>query len=253
MKLFHMDLHIHTVLSPCAELDMGAPDIIARCRKENIDLIAITDHNSAMNTEALSKASEGSGVAVIPGLEVQSSEDIHVICIFPNYGMAIAFETWTRERLPRIRNMPDKFGTQLVIDEKNNITGEFDILLLQGIDATADDIVGKVRSFGGISILAHIDRPVYSYVAVLGMIPDKLEVDAVELSGALTEDEALQWLQKAGKRPVIRSSDAHCLQDISLGKTTPVLLESPSFMELELALKGIDGRKVLWPWKPDNS
>ncbi|KUK60850.1 MAG: Putative PHP domain protein, partial [Synergistales bacterium 57_84] len=149
-----------------AELDMGAPEIIARCRDEGIDMIAITDHNSARNTEALSRASENSDVEVIPGLEVQSSEDIHIVCLMPDDKTARVFEDWIVERLPCIRNIPDKFGTQLVIDENNIITEESDILLVQGIDATADEIVDRARSFGGLSILAHIDRPVYSYVAV---------------------------------------------------------------------------------------
>ncbi|HPJ48802.1 MAG TPA: PHP domain-containing protein [Thermovirgaceae bacterium] len=253
MNLYHVDLHIHTVLSPCAELDMGAPEIIARCRDEGIDMIAITDHNSARNTEALSRASAGSGVAVINGLEVQSSEDIHIICLMPDGETAGVFEEWIVERLPCIRNIPDKFGTQLVIDENNIITGESGILLVQGIDATADEIVDRARAFGGISILAHIDRPVYSYVAVLGMIPKDLEVDAVELSANLSEKEALQWLNETGGRPVIRSSDAHRIPDISIERTTPVLLKKPSFDELGLALKGIHGRRVLWPWGQDQT
>ena len=243
-----MDLHIHTVLSPCAELDMGAPDIISRCREEDIDLIAITDHNSALNCEALNRASTGSGVEVICGLEVQSSEDIHVLCLMPDLGKARAFEEWVRKRLPPFRNIPGKFGDQFVIDEDNHVIDEYEILLVQGIDATADEIIEETRSFGGLSILAHIDRPAYSYVAVLGMIPENLEVDAVELSGRLTGSEALFWLEKAGKRSVIRSSDAHTLKDIGQERTTMALLGKPSFHELSLALKGVDGRKVLWPW-----
>ena len=80
------------------------------------------------------------------------------------------------------------------------------------------------------------------------MIPENLEVDAVELSGRLTGSEALFWLEKAGKRSVIRSSDAHTLKDIGQERTTMALLGKPSFHELSLALKGVDGRKVLWPW-----
>ena len=247
-----MDLHIHTVLSPCAELDMGAPDIISRCREEDIDLIAITDHNSALNCEALVKASSGSGVEVICGLEVQSSEDIHVLCLMPDLGKARAFEEWVRKRLPPFRNIPGKFGDQFVIDEDNHVIDEYEFLLVQGIDATADEIIEETRSFGGLSILAHIDRPAYSYVAVLGMIPENLEVDAVELSGRLSASEALLWLEKAGKRPVVRSSDAHTLKDISQERTTMALLGEPSFNELSLALKGVDGRRVPWPWGRDS-
>lgn len=248
MELFHIDLHIHTVLSPCAELDMGAPDIIGRCKEERVDIIAVTDHNSSRNSGAVKKAAEGSGVEVICGLEVQSSEDIHVLCLFPDPGRAALFEAWVYEGLPRILNRPEKFGDQIEIDHRNNIVGEHDILLAQGMNATADEIIEKTRSSGGLSILSHIDRPVYSYIAVLGMIPGNLVVDAVELSGYLSPEEASEWIPQAGGRPVVRTSDAHRLQDIRYDRTTPVLLERPSFREIQLALKGECGRKVLWPW-----
>lgn len=248
MELFHMDLHIHTVLSPCAELDMGAPDIIRRCIEEHVDIIAITDHNSSRNSRAVKKAAEGSGVEVICGLEVQSAEDIHVLCLFPDQERAALFEEWVKERLPRILNRPEKFGDQIEIDEKNNIIREHEILLVQGMNATADEIIERAAVAGGLSILAHIDRPVYSYIAVLGMIPGDLKVDAVELSGCLSGDEALEWKAKTGGRNVIRTSDAHRLMDISLDRTTPVMLERPSFREIEMAFKGESGRKILWPW-----
>lgn len=248
MKLYSMDLHIHTVLSPCAELEMGAPDIIEKCKSEKIDIIAITDHNSARNAGAVQNAAAGSGVTVICGLEVQSSEDIHVLCLFPDHGHALRFGQWVWNLLPPIPNRPEKFGEQVVVDEFNQIIEELEPLLLQGIGATADEIAKVTRLYGGVSILAHIDRPSYSYIAVLGLIPEGLEVDAVELSGGLSAQEALAWLEPAAGRKVIRCSDAHRLEDIKYEKTTPVYLENPSFEEIWLALKGIRGREILWPW-----
>lgn len=248
MKLFLMDLHVHSVLSPCAELDMGAPDIISRCINEKIDMIAITDHNSVRNAQAVRKAADGSGIEVICGLEVQSSEDIHVLCLFPDFTHALDFEEWVWDRLPRIPNRPEKFGRQLLIDENNQILGETEFLLLQGIEATVDEIIAQTKICGGVCILAHIDRQVYSYVAVLGLIPDTLKVDAVELSGNITGEEALSWLEKAGHRTLIRSSDAHRLSEICTRSATALLIERPCFDELHLALNGQKGRKVLWPW-----
>jgi len=248
MNLYRMDLHIHSVLSPCAELDMGARDIVEKCVRENIDIIAVTDHNSTMNSRAVAKAATGRPLEVICGLEVQSSEDIHILSLFPDHAMASDFEGWVNDRLPRIPNRPDRFGEQLIIDENNLVTGEVEFLLLQGIDATADEIIQMTARSGGTSILAHIDRSAYSYVAVLGMIPADLCVDAVELSGRLSREDSLSWRQQAGGRAVIRSSDAHRLDDISIERTTPVLLEQPCLGEIHMALHGLEGRKILWPW-----
>ncbi len=249
MRRYRADLHVHTVLSPCAELDMGAFDIVSRCRRERIDIVAVTDHNAAKNCKAVKEAAKESGLEVICGLEVQSSEDIHVICLFPDCDAATAFENWVWSLLPPVKNRPESFGYQLVIDKDNNIIEEVPFLLVQGIDATADETIVQAHKNGGVAVLAHIDRPVYSYVAVLGLIPGNLRVDAVELSGRLTKKEAFLWREKAAGRTIIRSSDAHRLDDIDRGKTTCFLLERPCFEEIAMALRNEAGRRVLWPWE----
>ncbi|MGC9490692.1 MAG: PHP domain-containing protein [Thermovirgaceae bacterium] len=249
MKRYYADLHVHTVLSPCAELDMGAPEIVDKCRREGIDIIAVTDHNASGNTKAVSDAACGTGLTVICGVEVQSSEDIHILCLFPDFEAVSSFEKWIRNRLPPVENRPESFGYQLVIDKNNKILEQAPYLLLQGIEATAEEVILKTREHGGASILAHIDRPVYSYVAVLGLIPDDLQVDAVELSGKLSKEEALAWKEKAGGRTIIRSSDAHRLSDLKGDLTTDFLLERPCFEEIVMALGGSFGRKVFWPWE----
>jgi hypothetical protein len=249
MKRYRADLHVHTVLSPCAELDMGAPDIVQKCRLEGIDVIAVTDHNAAVNSGAVAEAAQGTGLEVISGLEVQSSEDIHILCLFPSLETALYFGEWVESLLPPVKNRPESFGHQLVIDKDNGILEEVPFLLLQGIDATADEIIARTRQRGGASILAHIDRPVYSYIAVLGMIPGNLRVDAVELSGRLSKEEALAWKEKAGGRAIIRSSDSHRLSDLKDDRTTDFLLARPCFDEIVMAFRGDAGRKVFWPWE----
>ncbi len=248
MKRYHADLHVHTVLSPCAELDMGAPDIVEKCRLEGLDIIAITDHNAAANAKAVADAARHTDLEVICGLEVQSSEDIHILCLFPNFKTASAFGEWVESLLPPVKNRPESFGHQLVIDKDNVIIEEVPFLLLQGIDATADEIIAETRERGGACILAHINRPAYSYIAVLGMIPEDLPVDAVELSGRLSNEEALAWKEKAGGRAIIRSSDAHGLSDLRGDRTTDFLLERPCFEEIAMALRGEAGRRIFWSW-----
>ncbi len=246
-----VDLHVHTVLSPCAELEMGAPDIIERCRQEEIDLIAITDHNSARNAKALIEAGKMAGITVLPGVEVQSREDIHVVCIFPEIERALSFGEWVWGLLPKIPNRPDIFGMQLVIDVQNNIIDEVEILLVQGIEATVDEIIRKGHSMGGLVVLPHLDRPSFSYTAVLGILPEDVEADALELSCRLSGGEAEAWRIKLPNLPIIRSSDAHFLCDIKRKCATPVLADAPTFDELCLALNGERGRAVLWPWALD--
>jgi hypothetical protein len=249
MKRYRADLHVHTVLSPCAELDMGAPDIVEKCLLEGIDIIAVTDHNAVANAKAVADAARYTDLEVICGSEVQSSEDIHILCLFPNLEAAVSFGKWVENLLPPVKNRPDSFGHQFVIDKDNRILEEVPFLLLQGIDATVEQIISRTHQLGGASILAHIDRPAYSYLAVLGMIPENLPVDAVELSGKLSKEEALAWKEKAGGRRIIRSSDAHRLSDLKGDGTTDFLLERPCFEEIVMALGGSFGRKVFWPWE----
>lgn len=248
MQLYWMDLHIHTVLSPCAELEMGAKEIVEKCLAEGIDIIAISDHNATANSLAVIEAAKGKPLTVLPALEVQSREDIHTVCVFPYFEEALLFQEWAWKRLAPIKNDPNLFGFQMIIDEENNILDEVETLLIQGIDASVDDIIEEVKRRGGMSILAHVDRPAYSYLAVLGIIPPNLKIDAVELSARLSSKEALTWKEQALSYTIIRSSDAHRLSDIKREHATPIVLKSPSFDEIALALHSQGERMVIWPW-----
>lgn len=239
---------MHTVLSPCAELEMGAKEIVQRCVEEEIDIIAIADHNAAANSKAVIDAAKDKPLIVLPALEVQSREDVHTLCVFSTFEEALLFQKWVWERLAPIKNDPELFGLQIVIDGENNILKEVETLLLQGVDASADDVIGEVKRRGGMAILAHVDRPAYSYLAILGMIPSNLAIDAVEFSARLTSREAISWKESVSNYTVIKSSDAHRLSDIKKAHTTPVILEHPAFDEILLALHESGGREVMWPW-----
>jgi len=243
-----MDLHVHTVLSPCAELEMGAKEIVQRCAEEEIDIIAIADHNATANSKAVIDAAKDKPLTVLPALEVQSREDVHTLCIFSTFEEALLFQEWVWERLAPIRNDPDLFGFQIAIDSENNILNEVETLLLQGVDVSADDVISEAKRRGGMAILAHVDRPAYSYLAILGLIPSNLEIDAVEFSSRLTPRDAVSWKEYVSNYTIIRSSDSHRLSDIKKAHTTPVILERPGFDEILLALHKSGGRKVLWPW-----
>ncbi|MDR3230195.1 MAG: PHP domain-containing protein [Synergistaceae bacterium] len=253
LRRFWIDLHLHTVLSPCADLGMGAPEIIARCRDEGIDLVAVTDHNHAGNFAALRDAARKGDAkgeerpVVLPGMEVQSMEDVHIVVIFETGERARAFQDWLWLRMPPILNQEDIFGYQLVIDHENNVVDQEPILLVQGAQYTVDEIAARGMESGAIVIPAHLDRPSFSYEVVLGRLPENFPCSAVEISPRVSHADLEGWKARYAGRTPVRSSDAHRIEEISRSRCTPMLLAEPSFEEVKLALSGKMGRKVLFP------
>ncbi|MDR1731513.1 MAG: histidinol-phosphatase [Synergistaceae bacterium] len=249
LSRFLVDLHLHTVLSPCADLGMGAPEIIARCREEDISLIAVTDHNHTGNFAALRDAAleGGRGPVVLPGMEIQSMEDIHIVTLFRSEEEAKTFKDWLWLRMPPIPNQEEIFGWQLVIDARNDVLEQEPILLIQGAQYTIDEIAARALAAGAIVIPAHLDRPSFSYEAVLGQLPETFPCSAVELSPHVSHAALEGWKKRCAGRTLVRSSDAHRIEEISRSRCTPMLLAEPSFNELKLALAGEQGRKVLFP------
>jgi len=262
LRRFRTDLHVHSVLSPCAELEMGAPEIIQRASREEITLLALTDHNAVANVPALMEAAEvererlrvsgtddGSIPRILCGVEVQTEEDIHLVALFRSAEDGFAFQEWLWEALPSRANDPDIFGYQLIIDGKNAVLDQVATLLVQGVSRSVEEVIAEIRHRGGLSFLAHVDRPGFSYVEVLGPVPEDLAVDAVELSRRLSAEEALAWRSRLGARTILRSSDAHRLEDLRREHCMELLLAEPTFDEVALALRNEAGRRVLWPWE----
>ncbi|ADE56811.1 MAG: PHP domain-containing protein [Aminobacterium colombiense] len=247
LRPYYVDLHIHTVLSPCGELEMGAHDIVSKARQEGIQIIAITDHNSALNVPAITKAAGGSPV-VIPGLEVQTAEDIHIVTLFRDCQVASDYQRWLWERMPGLRNRPEVFGDQLVISEKDDILDEEEILLVQGVGYSVDEVALEAKGRGGLVILAHIDRPSFSYTAVLGPIPSSFPADALEISWRCSSEEVEVFREEYPEWTFIRSSDSHWLRSLCVENCSVLLLAEPTFDEIAKAIRKEDGRCVIGPW-----
>jgi PHP family Zn ribbon phosphoesterase len=226
---------------------MGAREIVARAREAGLDVIAITDHNSCENFPAIAKLASGTPL-VLPAIEVQTAEDIHVVTIFPEYSSALDFKNWLWLKMPPIKNDPDIFGYQVVVDSNDDILRMEETLLIQGAGYDVDTIVARANDHGAITILAHVDRPVFAYPAVLGPFPRDYPVDAIELSAHLDSEQADEWRKKYPSRVFIRSSDSHTLDTMSRANCSKMLLASPAFDELRMALHGEGGRRVSWPW-----
>lgn len=228
---------------------MGAPDIVRRALDLGIEILAVTDHNTARNAEAVKNAARGTGLLVLAGLEIQSAEDIHAVALFRTPGEALDFEEWLWEGFPRVLNRPDLFGPQILIDAENRILGEEAVLLVQGARHGIDAVVREARLRGGICFLSHVDREAFSYPAILGPIPANYPVDALELTCRATHETAESFRRSTPGFSLIRNSDAHSLDQMQTRCTTLFRLEEPDFSELFRAFRGERGRGILDPWE----
>ena len=244
---YWVDLHVHTVLSPCAELEMGARGIVERAREARVDALAISDHNTCDNVRAIENLARGNPI-ILPALEIQSAEDIHAVTIFPRIEEAENFKEWLWKKMPPVKNDPDVFGYQVVIDSNDDIVRMEDILLVQGAGYDIDTIVARANIMGAITIMAHADRHAFAYPAVLGTMPEDYPVGAIELSRRVDSDEASLWRAKYPSRTFLRSSDSHTLDTISRSNCTKMRMSRPSFDEIVMALRGKNMRRVYWPW-----
>ena len=172
MPRYAYDLHIHTCLSPCGDNEMTPPNIANMAYVKGLDLIAVTDHNSAKNARAVMNAARDLPLTVIPGAELTTAEEIHVVCLLPDADSAEAFDRELETHMPQIPNQPDYFGDQLLMDENENVTGTFPWLLPNALDLSIDAVPALCEKFGGVCFPAHIDRPANGILAVFGLLPD---------------------------------------------------------------------------------
>lgn len=244
LNRYRADLHIHTVLSPCAELDMGPVNIVRAARRLGTGIIAIADHHSTANVPAVMEYAGGGPPLVIPGIEVQTREEVHLLCLFSGLPAADDFAALIREHLPPVRNRPDLFGEQVVVNAAEEILYFEEMLLAGSVEMTAEDVAREVIARDGLLIPSHVDRPSYSLLANLGFLPPGLAVHALEI--ARPELMGKLWDAHPGLRemPFITSSDAHFLSQMDTEYVTVFDLAEPSFSEIKLALDGKAGRKV---------
>jgi PHP family Zn ribbon phosphoesterase len=242
MKKFRADLHVHTVLSPCAEVEMIPPLIVQTALEHGIDLIAITDHNASANVRAVQKAAEGTSLTVLPGMEVQTCEDVHLLALFENVEALERWQIQIDESLPNLPSRPDFFGEQYVVDETGEFLRSEARLLSTATHLSIDEVFERVSALGGIVIPAHVERLIYGLFPTLGLISEKWQVSALEISRHTTPKKAAVMFPALGRHPLIQSGDVHRLNDF-LG-TTIFTLASPTLTEIRMAFKGIDGRAV---------
>lgn len=243
LKVLLADLHIHTCLSPCATLDMTPQKIVKEAQKKKLDIIAITDHNSAENTGAVMAAARGTGLTVIPGMEITTSEEVHIVALFETIGAALAMQAVVYEELQPGENDEDLFGLQVVANEFDEVEAMNPRLLIGATRMDVVQVVDSIHSLKGLAVAAHIDRDAFSILGQLGFIPDDLKLDALEISRRMTLKQGRMTYGHLKRFPFITSSDAHDLDDIGVSPTA-FRIGGPELAELGYAFKVTGGRRI---------
>jgi len=212
----YYDLHIHTALSPCADNDMTPNDIVGMALLNGLDLIAVTDHNSMANAPSVIKAAENQELIVLPGIEVSTAEEVHVICLFSSLDSALDFEAELSSFYSTLKNRIDIFGNQLIFDASDQNTGEVERMLIAPASITFDDLFLLTHKYNGAFIPAHVDRDSFSVLSNLGFLPPHLSIKTIEVSpGGLDRGFVTENTDLFKQNKMVVSSDAHHLWSIS--------------------------------------
>ena len=213
-KLFY-DLHIHSCLSPCGDPDMTVNNIVNMSMLTELDAIALTDHNSCKNCPAFFEAGRESGKVLIAGMELTTSEEIHVVCLFEKLEDAMRFDEYVYERLPDIGNEPEIFGEQVILDAEDNETGRVQKLLINATSISIEDIPELAKEFNFVAFPAHIDKQSFSILSSLGYIPEEYGFTAFEVKDPSKIDKLKALHPALEKAVIVTDSDAHYLEHIS--------------------------------------
>ncbi len=215
MTPYYYDLHIHSCLSPCADDDMTPNNIAGMAAIKGLSLLALTDHNSAKNCPAFFEACRAQGIVPIAGMELSTAEDIHLVCLFEELEDALRFDAEIEKHLMPIKNRPEIFGNQLILDGDDEQIDAFDTLLISATDLPIDQAVSLAREFGAHVHPAHIDRQSNGILAILGDIPREYGFSVFELREREAFDKVVVTVEELSEKNLIVSSDAHRLWDIN--------------------------------------
>ena len=243
LKKYKADMHIHSCLSPCGDWDMSPKRIIKKSLEVGLDLIAICDHNTVENAGVAMREGDKQGVQVLPGMEVCSKEEVHILALFAELTQALEMQSYVYANLPG-ENKPEVFGCQVVANENDEVLGENPRLLIGATRLGLHDIVKKTHELGGLSFCCHVDRPAYGIITQLGFIPADLALDGVEVSRHVKLADAYKTVAGIEKFSCITTSDAHFLDDI--GKVWTVFqMAEPTLAEIRKSLLQQEGRRIL--------
>lgn len=241
MNKYFYDLHIHSCLSPCGDEDMTPNNIAGMAAIKGLNIVALTDHNTCKNCPAFFKACRKQGIVPIPGMELTTAEDIHMVCLFDSLEAALDFDKAVDAYRIPIANRPDIFGQQLIMDEGDNVIGEVENLLTNATTLSVDDAYRLAEQYSGVCYPAHIDRQANGIVSVLGVFPESPDFSSAEYHQKEYRgeyEERFPWLK--GKSAVI-SSDAHYLWDMNEAENSFMIDDEPysSTLVRQRLIKGL--------------
>ncbi len=243
LRDFNCDLHIHSCLSPCADLDMYPRALIERAVEQGLGIIAVCDHNSSENTEFVIRAASGYPIKVLPGMEIASSEEVHLTALFESTENLYKIQHLVYNSLPG-SNREEIFGCQAIVNDLDEVEGFNEKLLIGATNRPLEEWVKAIHDLGGLAIASHIDREAFSIIGQLGFIPPDLRLDALEISARTGIPEARKEFAELYRMPFITSSDAHFIKDIGKAYTI-IRMHDASLSELKMAFAGLEGRMVL--------
>ncbi len=216
MQPFFYDLHMHSCLSPCGDLDMTPNNIVNMAVLKGLDVIAVTDHNTCRNCPPVLHLAQQAGLWAIPGMELNTQEEVHVVCLFPTLEQALRFDAYVYERLQQVPNQPEIFGEQLVLNEQDEIVAREPLLLVSATDISVDAVPRLMNEFGGLAFPSHINRSSNSLIAAFGCLPARemgfptVELYRPDLFYSLEINRGMLEGYE-----VLTNSDAHYLVDIA--------------------------------------
>jgi 3',5'-nucleoside bisphosphate phosphatase len=217
---------------------MSSRSIVARAKEVGLDVIAITDHNMAENCPYAAHLGQETGLLVLPGMELQTAEELHLLAIFGDYKTALELQRHVYDHLPAIDNDPDYFGDQVVVDEHDVIVRFEERMLLNSSTLTLNESVAWIKDHDGIVIPSHIDSPTFSIISQLGYVPGDIPFDALEVKRMEKIGEILRFIMPK-EIPLVTFSDAHYLKDVGKRRIS-LFMDELGFAGVKRALKSLD-------------
>ncbi|MDR0729655.1 MAG: PHP domain-containing protein [Prevotellaceae bacterium] len=235
LSVFRADWHIHTVLSPCGDLEMTPCHIVDEAKARGLDIVGICDHNTTLQCAEVKKVGDRAHLFVLCGAEVTTREEVHCLAFFETPATLAAFQCFLDAHLPHVPNRVDIFGHQLLVDAQEQVLDSVPYLLLSALTKSIDEVAAEVHRLGGLFIPAHIDKAQHSLLSQLGFVPRDLQVDALELTPRITTDDFIRQHPALAGYRFIHSSDAHMPDEIGRA-CTELLLKECTFKEIKNAL-----------------
>jgi hypothetical protein len=225
---------------------MTPRNIVWHAARHGIDIVAITDHNAGDNVPAAVEAAKGTGVTVLPGMEVETKEEVHVLALFAKPRQLFAWEKVVAAHRSGRMNDTEKFGAQFVVDAEDNLVAVKEEMLLSSLTLSLTETCEQVEALGGLAIASHVDRPAYSVLSQLGFIPPGIRLTALEISRRFSREEAARRFPVIARWPLVTASDAHTIDDLLTGPKTVFNLEEPTLAEIRQALYNENSRGVVY-------